>query len=289
MKCIDSLSLINKRIITKSVQHFNYMQNVKAVLILINSFLFSASHCKRQWSILRDNFRRALRKKKELRLSHPGTRVKKWKFEDEMSFLLPHFRERETSASIKVELDCDSDGDFITSDSPTADSSEAYFESPQVQIEEQPGTSKRASEKSSKAENYSEVVVPQQSASMKYVLETEEKAKAEEVVHSLEDVDYFFLSLAATVKRFSPYHRAIAKAKLFSFVSELEIEDIKQKQYDTLLNSHHSSIGSQRSPYELPIQHTQSPRSTRIPSTSHVMSCESTSSFDPFSQSQAEK
>lgn len=46
----------------------------------------------------------------------------------------------------------------------------------------------------------------------------------------LDDVDYLFLSLARTVKRMTPYNQAVAKAKVFNVVSELEIEEIIQER-----------------------------------------------------------
>ena len=46
-----------------------------------------------------------------------------------------------------------------------------------------------------------------------------------------DELDRFFLSISATVKKFSPYQQAIAKNKTFSFVSEMELQQLAPPRF----------------------------------------------------------
>jgi len=71
--------------------------------------LFLAAVCKKTWTNLRDSFRRALKKKRETKSGQAASKIKKWKFEDEMSFLLPFMQERETCTNLKDVSDDDNE------------------------------------------------------------------------------------------------------------------------------------------------------------------------------------
>ncbi|XP_071575329.1 uncharacterized protein [Temnothorax nylanderi] len=60
-----------------------------------------ATACKKTWTNLRDSFRRALKKKRETKSGQSASKIKKWKFEDEMSFLLPFMQERDTCSNLE--------------------------------------------------------------------------------------------------------------------------------------------------------------------------------------------
>lgn len=58
----------------------------------------SVEDCKKKWINLRDTFRRAAKKSgKSGQISKP---IKKWKFEDDMSFLRPHMKVRDSISSV---------------------------------------------------------------------------------------------------------------------------------------------------------------------------------------------
>jgi hypothetical protein len=81
---------------------------------------------------------------------------------------------------------------------------------------------------------------------MKYLVESDEKRQAEP---SVDPIDAFFKSIAATVKAFSPYHQNICKSRIFAVVSEMEMTEILQATKST-----HSSEHSSGSPDEPGIQ-----------------------------------
>lgn len=44
----------------------------------------------------------------------------------------------------------------------------------------------------------------------------------------------FFLSMCSTVKQFSPYNQHLAKTKIFSIVSDIELDSLRQTQQQPL-------------------------------------------------------
>ncbi|XP_060848495.1 transcription factor Adf-1-like [Rhopalosiphum padi] len=64
--------------------------------------------CKKMWTSLRDGYRRAA--KKSITVSGQKNKfVKKWKYADEMEFLKPHIKERDSISNIDEVSDDDDD------------------------------------------------------------------------------------------------------------------------------------------------------------------------------------
>ena len=63
---------------------------------------------------------------------------------------------------------------------------------------------------------------------MKYILNNKQS----------DDIDMFFSSMAATVRKFPPRQRALAKAQVFSVVSKLEIEILSQPESQSEVQQH---------------------------------------------------
>lgn len=161
--------------------------------------------------------------------------MKKWKFEDEMSFLLPYIKERGdniTSVNVDLEKESDSDGDGASNSLLSQD--ENHYESPipQKLNEEQSSSVKKQTSVSSKQTGYFKRKINQPDTAsgtlMKYILRNKKENEDPEA-NTTNDIDLFFKSIAATVKKLSPYNQAIAKARVFSTVSQLEIEEISRK------------------------------------------------------------
>ncbi|XP_044760182.1 uncharacterized protein LOC123317641 [Coccinella septempunctata] len=158
----------------------------------------NAKECKKQWNSLRDGYRKNKRKRMT-KSGQAAIPLKKWKFEEEMNFLDPYIQDRKTFSSIEIsetEADPETDVDEIS------------------QIEEGASTSndsvtpkRRKKEKASAS-----------SMVMDYLLKNKQEEK--------DDVDAFFHGLAQTVKKMSPYYRAITKARVGSVVGEMEIQSI---------------------------------------------------------------
>lgn len=85
---------------------------------------------------------------------------------------------------------------------------------------------------------------PTESASatlMDYILRTKEKSDEKETEH--DGLDHFFLSIASTVRNFTPYNQNLAKAKIFSIVSDLELKELKPCQEQLYQSGNKTSSG----------------------------------------------
>lgn len=168
----------------------------------------SEKDCKKSWALLRDAFRRAVKKSKSGQASVP---YKKWKYEDEMSFLLPHFKERSSNniSSVRCET--------VYEDSNAAE--DPLWEDVKQDSPENFHNVAETSTPPSKRIKYSPQSFPSETPSTtltKFLLEN--KAK------SMNDIQQFFDSISTTVQSFPPKDRAIAKAKVFQIISEMELE-----------------------------------------------------------------
>jgi len=81
----------------------------------------AGADCKKIWERLREDFCKAKARGKRRQRSNPASDevAHKWKFEDEMSFLIPFMTTRSPSSDVKIELD-DGSGDEGSSTSETA-------------------------------------------------------------------------------------------------------------------------------------------------------------------------
>ena len=55
------------------------------------------------------SFRRTLKKRRQTKSGQAASKIKKWKFEDKMAFLLPFMQERETLSNLEVSDDDEDD------------------------------------------------------------------------------------------------------------------------------------------------------------------------------------
>lgn len=193
--------------------------------------------CKKTWNNLRDAFRRAM-KKSQTTSGQSAKNIKKWKYEEEMSFLRPHMRERDTISSLNLsdgeseanndengiveveEGDIDFDINSSNTESPTTSSSaENKIRSQKLSLGQKELTKTNIRKQ------------PTGSASatlMEYIIKTKEQNNVTETQQ--DGLDHFFLSIASTVKKFTPYNQNLAKAKIFSIVSDLELSELKPSQ-----------------------------------------------------------
>lgn len=191
-------------------------------------YFISESECKKHWLNLRESHRRAIKKRKT-KSGQAATTTKKWTFEDEMSFLVPHYRERNTISSVD-----DDDGSDVSSflDNDDSQNSVNIIQSPEnLQPETSAPSSRPKSSASSVTSNTPKRTkksceIERNSAShtlMKYLLDN--KVNKEE-----DEIDTFFKSIAATVKKLSDYNQAVIKSKIYNAVSEMELKEIADKQ-----------------------------------------------------------
>ncbi|XP_063616190.1 uncharacterized protein LOC134789545 [Cydia splendana] len=179
-----------------------------------------AAVCKARWINIRDINRRILRKT----LSSSGKRVKLYKYESDLAFMRPFYRDiliqnGEFSWDEKNQRDCDVEDDPDIPDHNTDDSND---EKPIKAKGKKSGIKKKR-----KKRKYEEVEVENPSASI-----GEPSTAGLSEFDPCDPVDSFLLSIGATLKTFSPYHLNVAKSKIFAVVQEHDLQQIVQKKSD---------------------------------------------------------
>lgn len=191
-----------------------------------------------------------------------------------MSFLIPYIKERETISSVNVAIHEESLGDdtqysrdlLDVAASPTDNQDAMNFVQPKPTHELVPSnkTPVRSNTKRKRLESASGVL-------MDFILNN----RSEPATHENKDacaLDLFFSSIAKTVKTFSPYNQALAKSRVFSIISELEISELSQTQFGS---SHQATIlPSAYSTRQVESQEIQAPS----PTTSLLQTNDSSSS-----------
>lgn len=107
---------------------------------------------------------------------------------------------------------------------------------------------------------------------MKYLLD-KKKAQITPPIQQPSVIDTFFSSIAATVKNFSAYYQNIAKSKIFSIISDLEMKQIMQEQPFLVPNTstQHQHFSQMQSYYTGPYVSRPSPSLSLSPSSSSTL------------------
>ncbi|KAJ8705140.1 hypothetical protein PYW08_012460 [Mythimna loreyi] len=166
------------------------------------------SECKKSWILLREGYRRTLKKHiaSKLDTTYKKDRpIPKWVYEDEMAFLAPHLKHKELTLStlykdINVEENSNNADNHTNQDA----------------AEQRPAKRSRTHEASRRTcanEAYSNTLI-------KYILEKTTKKN---------DVQNFFESISSTVQSFPPHDRAVAKARVFEVISQMELEILSRE------------------------------------------------------------
>lgn len=219
-------------------------------------FLFVAQECKKTWANLRDAYRRAIKKSATVS-GQKAKNLKKWKYESEMEFLKPYMKERDTISSVEPKSDVeksssDSENELNFSKNEINKSGNITMESiisPEENIANStPSEGYHPSELSpkfckpppkkimtAKKRKKNEGHASSESASsllIRYIIEKEKKEeiKANTEKNEINLIDQFFQNMGSTVKQFSPYHQHLAKTRVFSVISELELDHIKSQK-----------------------------------------------------------
>jgi hypothetical protein len=191
-------------------------------------YFFPGLTCKARWNNIRDNYRKSL-KKRVIRSGQVTTKVKKYKYSEQLSFLNNYFQERETKGNIETQAEADDD-------EQTQDIMERENENFQSQITDNPqpitdyqngegndNISSRQTPRKSAARR----TQPQETAAttlMKYIIH-----KNETMPTLIHPVDAFLAVIAPTLKTLSPYYLNLAKSKIFATVQEYEMAMLMQE------------------------------------------------------------
>ncbi|KRT82117.1 Myb/SANT-like transcription factor [Oryctes borbonicus] len=220
MDCEKLIEFVKEHEILYDTSHPKYMdQHRKDKLwrLIAARMNQNESDCKKMWQNLRDSFRRVLKKRRSVH-SREG-KPKVWKYEGEMSFLVPHFTSRSGKPLDSIEpyqppSEEEQSVENILEDIKHYSNIEPNESSSLVDNDEFTAKAKASNDNSS-------------TALLKYMLESQER---ERVRMEEDDITSFFLNMAKTVRTFSRYRRAEAKNKVFTVISQLEFEQINEEK-----------------------------------------------------------
>lgn len=201
--------------------------------------LDSAITCKTRWNNIRDNYRKSL-KKRVTRSGLTGQlRNMRYKYENQLTFLLPFIRERDSNHSGPIR-----EGDEMSTVEETpppvkrddnhglqtrpADNSEVTEDETNRYGEEQTARNEQP-RREIPIENDSGLIIPELT-SWNYPAENNDLRLQVAASSQSHSVDAFLASIAPTLKSLSPYHLNITKTKIFSIVQEVEMVQIVKRQ-----------------------------------------------------------
>lgn len=186
-----------------------------------------------RWINIRDVYRRILRKG----LESGQRRPKCYKYENEISFLRPYYKD----VSVQLEeFESDDRSNQGNDDCGDEGLAESYNSD---EPEQKPLISRKSSTKKKRRKRFAEAVVdPMTTPTFSEVTVPTE-------FDSSDPVDAFLLSIGATLKTFSPYHLNLAKSKIFSIVQEHDLQQIVQKEQQDEGTPHDIKITSSQSVY----------------------------------------
>ncbi|XP_072399867.1 uncharacterized protein [Diabrotica undecimpunctata] len=193
----------------------------------------TGSACKARWYQLRDQWRKS-KKNKITKSGQASQQIKKWRYDIEMSFLEPYVRQRDTVSNIEDSStgtsQMNSSGQ-IENYNNSEDTAKTAQDTALISRDENESTPIKKPKivfrkKASKVANHE---VSASSELMKYLIRKQETEENRQVLKQ-DTTDVFFQSIAAKVKKFTPYHRNIAENKIFNLVQQLELDQILQTQ-----------------------------------------------------------
>ncbi|CAH2268427.1 uncharacterized protein LOC120634673 [Pararge aegeria] len=162
-----------------------------------------AQVAKQRWINIRDMMRRKIRD----RLRNPNHRSYNYKYEEEMSFMLPYFKETTSNAN-------DEYSDFF-------DESPCEVELPEVFTEQSEFS--RADPRD---------VKPNLTYKKRLEDSTFNDSRNEfgQDLNPADPIDVFLITIGSTLRKFSPYYLNQAKSKIFQVVQDYELQQIVDKE-----------------------------------------------------------
>ncbi|XP_073958981.1 uncharacterized protein [Choristoneura fumiferana] len=154
--------------------------------------------CKARWINIRDMMRRKIRE----RLRNPSHRSYNYKYEEEMSFMIPYFKD---SSSNNEEF-----ADYIDEDTTceVAMTSDVFTDALPEEFREpkecKPNISGMKSKDDINQTTYQDL-------------------------NPADPIDVFLITIGSTLRRFSPYYLNQAKSKIFQVVQDYELQQIMNK------------------------------------------------------------
>ncbi|XP_075210424.1 uncharacterized protein LOC142317759 [Lycorma delicatula] len=185
--------------------------------------------CKNRWAFLRDQFKKTKRIPKG---GQSAENSRKWKYVDQLSFLRSFICDRPSGTNINSHSrESDNKEQLNINFQPDSNNQCIISEEQNLNIDHSVGRNRKQSEKQ-RISDLRKVRKPYSllkgsnkevlcSALLKRYLMDKSKNKAD-------PLECFFSGVSATVKQLSPYYQNIAKSRIFSIVTDLEMKQIME-------------------------------------------------------------
>ncbi|XP_066257551.1 uncharacterized protein [Euwallacea similis] len=178
--------------------------------------------CKKRWESLRAQYRKICRSR-NTKIGQPAEKFKRWKYEEEMSFILPYTKDKDKLTLVNMDLSSDDSEGFTEGHNMENAPNEMDVAQESVSIQPlQVDTSTLKIVKKGQRRKVTGKPAYQPSATS---IETAEAGSRPEIKDAL---DHFFEGIKATVRTFSPMDQLTAKTRIFNIVSEIETEYVFQ-------------------------------------------------------------
>ncbi|XP_049881564.1 uncharacterized protein LOC126377789 [Pectinophora gossypiella] len=165
--------------------------------------------CKSRWVNIRDMMRRKVRE----RLRNPNQRSYNYKYEDELKFMLPYYKDCANTSEDYTEFA--EEQNHIELEVPT----EVYLEESEYDsetLEVKPNIKQMKSK-----------LVQQPHEDLK---EHERNIERSHDMNPTDPLEVFLMTIGSTLRKFSPYYLNQAKSKIFQVVQDYELQQIVNKE-----------------------------------------------------------
>ncbi|XP_030750257.1 uncharacterized protein LOC115878042 [Sitophilus oryzae] len=202
------------------------------------------SVCKTRWANIRDNFRKSLNKQKT-KSGQQATKVKPYKYSEQLNFLKKFFEERETKTNIEINVNIDdftgdTESEEVSENRPNSQTQDVTISEVNDDVTTQSegrsllkSTPKDAIPRKIRKLSVLNSTAPSKTAAataMEYIIERNKIMNCPPPTQH--PVDAFLAGIASSLKKLSPQEWHYAKGELFATVQRYELNLLnRQQQY----------------------------------------------------------
>lgn len=177
--------------------------------------------------------------KRKTKTGQAAENSKKYKYEDQLQFLLPYSNDRDTLTNVPLqETSALTEQIDAIEEAPPEEPNDAETNQPQTSSSVA-GRIFRGRSKVGRSQNTATPPDTPSALLMKYILDKNDPENVTQVPPH--DIDTFLAGIASTMKKLNPYNQHIAKGRIFNVVHELESQELfSQPPYVPNVSSQHS-------------------------------------------------
>lgn len=164
-----------------------------------------------------------------------GKTRRKWRYEEEMEFLTPYFAKKNVPTPADASSEEETRDTIVRENVYTEQSIDSSSSDAVAASDDTVGgitiTPRIASTIATantcvitRKRKAKCIKVPTMNASPTLITTCSSDDKRKKICSDYDELDHFFFNISATVRKFTPYQQAIAKNKIFSLVSDIEIQ-----------------------------------------------------------------